>query len=166
MFKDGTRTDTRLPYVRLYFVVKLVSLHSQTLEFLFILSKFCSLHWLHPVNPKRAPHALSSLLNISKKRFNPPPPPPHYGIRIGPCSSLSYHRTIKFWWMKRWCNGARMTRWYDSAMALVTMMGWYDGNKAMLASSHYRHRAMDIFFLHALFEENGHRISFVMIIYH
>ena len=138
-----TRTDTRLSYVWFYFVVKLVSLHNQTLEFLFILSTFCTLHWLHPVNPKRTSPALSSLLNISRKSLTPPPP---YGIRIGPCSSLSYHRTIKFWSMKRWCNGARTTRWYDSAMALVTTMRWYDGNKAMLASSHHRHRAMDIFF--------------------
>ena len=47
-----------------------------------------------------------------------------YGIRIGPRSSLSHHRTIEVWvdgamTMARWCDSAMtMVRWRDNAMTM------------------------------------------------
>lgn len=71
-----------------------------------------------------------------------------YGNRIGPCSSLSQHRTIDVWVKWRWCDSAMaMMRWRDNTMTMVqwhnktiarrhddtiAITGWCDSDDAMV----------------------------------
>ena len=161
MFKDVTRTDTRLSYVWFYFVVKLVSLHNQTLAFLFILSTFCNLHWLHPVNPKRTSPALSSLLSI-KALICPLPslwnPDRATQFTVVP----SHHQVLVDEAMMQWCKDDARVRQCDGVGDDYAMVRWQWSNA--LSHHHYGVIAPSStrfghFFGHTLFEENSHRIT-------